>query len=137
MIKSAAERIIELAYEIDIDMEELAKILVNGHFITIEGSQIVPTPMGYLNGIFDSTGATSVMQIIEDTETHTTGIGYFQGNLMKFKKDKKTDEISMCAEGVAKALGFKDTHEMLSNDQVLDKLNQYKKATGEWPLKKN
>lgn len=63
-------------------------------------------------------------------------LDYFQGMPVKILRDRKTGEIFFDAGSVTKCLGYESTQDMMSQDEVLDLINQHKRETGESPLKR-
>lgn len=75
------------------------------------------------------------MVLINITNDYEIYQGAFQGTPVRFLKDRKTGEINVAAEDMAKVLGYTDAHEMLSQDEHLDAINEAHKETGVFPLK--
>lgn len=69
-----------------------------------------------------------------ETDTHTYFIDYFDGTQVKIMKNKKTGEILFDAESVAKILGYGSMQGMMSDDNVLDLVNELKRDTGKFPI---
>jgi hypothetical protein len=134
MKKQDEKRLKELSLTNGITIKEMtAKLISKGYL----NEDLTPTPLGYYNEVFDPTGvSTGAPQLLEETETHQILISYFNGNPMKFYKNLSTGAISMEADGMAKALGYENEHDLLGSDESLDVLNQSYKETGVWPLHK-
>lgn len=63
--------------------------------------------------------------------------GEYKGHEILFRRNVFTNEISLeLSDEFAQSLGFKNLTEMMSDDGVLDKLNEYKKTTGDFPISK-
>lgn len=112
--------------------EDLALDLLSKSYLD---QSLLPTARAYYDGIFDSAGATTSLQLLSVTEKAEVHIGYFDGNLMKFHKDLVTGEISTDVDCLAKTLGFMDAHDLLSRDETMDILLQSEKETGVWPVR--
>lgn len=63
-------------------------------------------------------------------------LAYFEGTPVKIMRDRKTNEILFDAGSVAECLGYESTEAMMSDDQVLDAINDHTKATGASPLRR-
>lgn len=134
MKKQDEQKLKELAGDFGITIKEMSAKLVSMGYLN---EDLTPAPLGYYQNVFDSTGVTTgAPQLLEETETHQILISYFNGNPMKFYKNLSTGAISMEADGMAKALGYENEHDLLGTDESLDVLNQSYKETGVWPLHK-
>lgn len=51
-----------------------------------------------------------------------------------FIQDKNNNIFTPDVDSIAKAIGFDNAIEMMSNDYVLDILNQFRSIYGKWPL---
>jgi len=61
------------------------------------------------------------MKYLYSTETHHVFEDFYEGNQVRFLKDRVTSEIRLHGEDVAKCLGFNSIDEMLlSNDMMLN-----------------
>lgn len=67
------------------------------------------------------------MNKIGETITHVIFLDFFQGTPIRFLQTKATGEITIHAEDAAKVLGFNNLEDMMSDNAVLDLLNDYKK----------
>ena len=76
------------------------------------------------------------MKLTHTTKTHEHYIDSFEGQQVRFLKNRQTGEMEVMAEDLALMLGFESFHEMMSNDKVLDLMNQEKEITGEYPFRK-
>ncbi|SFF25796.1 hypothetical protein [Spirosoma endophyticum] len=63
-------------------------------------------------------------------------LSYFEGIPVKILRDRKTGEILFDAGSVAECLGYESTQAMMSDDQVLDTINQHTQETGTTPLRR-
>jgi hypothetical protein len=134
MKKQDEQRVKELALTNGITIQEMEAKLIRMEFLN---EDLTPTPLGYFNAAFDSASVTTgAPQLLEETDTHQILISYFNGNLMKFFKNKSTGAVSIEADGAAKALGYENEHDLLGTNESLDALNQSYKETGIWPLHK-
>jgi hypothetical protein len=134
MKKQDEQRLKELAAANGKTVKEMADILISMDYLN---EDLTPTPCGYFSETFDSTGVTTgAPQLLEETETHQILISYFEGNPMKFYKNLSTGAISMEADGVAKALGYENEHDLIGTDESLDVLHRSYKEKGVWPLHK-
>jgi|GEM_PF-2977836 len=75
------------------------------------------------------------MVLINSTNEYEIYQDTFKGTPVRFFKDRQTGEIKVSVDDMAKVLGYKDEHEMLSQDEHLDALNEAHKRTGVFPLK--
>lgn len=71
--------------------------------------------------------------IAEDTERFTM-LDYFEGQPVRFYKSKKTNEVYVNADDMAKILGYKNQEELLSQDATLDVLNEEHRLNPDKPF---
>lgn len=69
-------------------------------------------------------------------DTYEYYLDYFEGIPVKILRDRKTGELLFDAGSVAECLGYASTQAMMSDDQVLDIINEHTRQTGESPLRK-
>ncbi len=60
----------------------------------------------------------------------------YEGKTVQFLKNVFTNELSVNAHHVARAIGYKSLDDMMMDDEVLDACNEIKKETGEFPITK-
>lgn len=71
------------------------------------------------------------IEIINETEQYVFFRGYYKGNEVIFVHDKRNPEnFIISGDSIAKVLGYGCFDEMMSDDKMLDKMNQYMKETG-------
>jgi len=76
------------------------------------------------------------LQLLYRTAKHEYFRDFVDGVEVIFLKNLATSEFTISAESVAQILGFKNLHEMMSNDRILDIMNEYKAETGkEFPIR--
>lgn len=74
------------------------------------------------------------MKIIDEDADKITMLDHFEGRPVRYYKNKATQEIYVNADDMAKILGFKDQHELLSQDATLDVLNEEQKLNPNKPF---
>lgn len=76
------------------------------------------------------------MRQIEKDFFFETYADYFEGHEILFKRNVFTNEVFVVLnDELAQSLGFNSLNQMMADDEVLDRLNEYKKTTGEFPIK--
>jgi len=73
------------------------------------------------------------MKQISENSTHINYIDYFKGNQVRMSKCKATGEVLFNSDDFAKALGFKDHNDMVSDPEIQAKILE-NKLTGGNPL---
>ncbi|GAB3953285.1 hypothetical protein GCM10028805_36680 [Spirosoma harenae] len=63
-------------------------------------------------------------------------LDYFQGIPVKSLRDRKTGEIHFDLNSVAECLGYASVESMMSDDRVLDAINDHTQQTGKPPLQR-
>ncbi|WP_031530527.1 hypothetical protein [Dyadobacter crusticola] len=76
------------------------------------------------------------MIIIAQTDQSTVYLDNYMGRPVRFRKCKKTGEVTIFSDDVATILGFANTVEMLSDDGVMDRVIQIQKETGSFPIRR-
>ena len=71
---------------------------------------------------------------VTDTHEHYTDNG-FNGQEVRFLKNRLTGQMEIMAEDLACMLGFESVHEMMSDDCVMDLMNEEKALTGKYPFR--
>lgn len=74
------------------------------------------------------------MKIIAEDDKQITMLDYFEGQPMRFYKEKATGEIYVNADDMAKILGYTDQDELLGSDAALDALLEYQKENPDKPF---
>ena len=74
------------------------------------------------------------MRIIKTTATHEVWESEYEGKKVQFTKNLLTDEIHVNAQDFAKVIGFDSLEEMMSDDKIMDCINEVKKETGIFPI---
>lgn len=74
------------------------------------------------------------IKLIKETDNLFFYIEWFEGEPIVIFKDKKTDKVFFNLDDVARALGYDGPDDMMSNDGILDGLNEIKQETGEFPI---
>ncbi len=64
------------------------------------------------------------MKVIAEDSERITMLDHFQGQPVRFYKDKSTNEVFVNADDMAKILGYKDQHDLLSQDATIVVLNE-------------
>ncbi|TAH07207.1 MAG: hypothetical protein EAZ14_11455 [Runella slithyformis] len=72
---------------------------------------------------------------ISENSTHVVFLDYYEGQKVRFYKNKQTGEIVINADDCARVLGYADAQAMLSSDEALDAANEQAKVTGVFPFK--
>lgn len=77
---------------------------------------------------------TERMKVIAEDAERVTMLDHFEGHPVRFYLDKASGQILVNADDMAKVLGYKDQHELLSQDAALDILNEHKKQNPDQPF---
>ena len=75
------------------------------------------------------------MKITHITDTHEHYIDVVDGKPLRFLKNLQTGQIEIMADDLALMLGFESVHEMMSDNDVLDLMNEEKELTGKYPFR--
>ena len=76
------------------------------------------------------------MKIIKTTPTHEVWQDEYEGQKVQFTKNLLTGEIHVNAQDFAKVIGFDSLEDMMSDNKILDCINEVKKETGIFPITK-
>lgn len=71
-----------------------------------------------------------------ETATHDYYLDYFEGKPVRILRHKQTGEISFDLNSLAACLGYESAEAMMSDDRVLDCINEHTRQTGKSPLQK-
>lgn len=78
------------------------------------------------------------MKLLDKDFFFETYADEFDGYNILIKRNVFTNEIFVVLnDSLAQSFGFENVNQMMSDDEVLDKLNEIKKLTGEFPIKRN
>ena len=76
------------------------------------------------------------MKLIDKDFFFETYSGAFVGHEILFKHNVFTNELFVVLnDSLAQSFGFENVTQMMADDEVLDKLNEIKRLTGEFPVK--
>lgn len=76
------------------------------------------------------------MTLLKTDNNYEYYLDFFEGKPVKIMRDRKTSEILFDGESVAAYLGYDSMQTMMSQDEVLDCINEHTKETGTSPLRK-
>jgi len=74
------------------------------------------------------------LRLIKDDGIFLLFVDYFQGIPVRILKNKYTEEIKFMADDVARCLGYDSLHDLLSSDEGLDYISNWKKEHNDIPL---
>ena len=76
------------------------------------------------------------MTLIDKDFFFETYLDTFEGHEILFKRNVFTHEIFVVLnDALAQSFGFENVTQMMADDKVLDLLNEYKRLTGEFPVR--
>ncbi|MFC5270028.1 hypothetical protein [Adhaeribacter terreus] len=74
------------------------------------------------------------MKIIAEDAERITMIDHFEGHPVRFYFDKASGQVLVNADDMAIILGYKNQHDLLSQDAALDILNEHHKQNPDQPF---
>ena len=77
---------------------------------------------------------TERMKVIAEDAERITMLDNFEGQPCRFYLDKASGQVLVNADDMAKILGYKDQHDLLSQDAALDILNEHHKQNPDQPF---
>lgn len=74
------------------------------------------------------------MKVIAENAERITMLDHFESQPVRFYLDKASGQLLVNADDMAKILGYKDQHDLLSQDEALDILNEHHKQNPDQPF---